>query len=96
MGYSRHLSMDEIERIWNKEKDSPYGVWISDDLLINGRFLKTELDYHGIDFNDIDWDSEYIEFSEDSYYIVKNLVNGMYDSIHEISCMDDLAYYYYD
>ena len=96
MGYSKHLKDSEIERIWTSEKDSEFGTWIGNDFLISGKFLKTELDYHGIDFNEIDWDSEYIEFSEDSYYIVKNLVNGMYDSIHEISCMGDLACYWYD
>jgi len=91
MWYSKHLKDSDISRIWTLEKDSEYGVWIGDDLLIKGEFLETEIEYYGIDFNEIDWDAEYIEFSEDAYYIIKNLANGRFDAIHEVTCMDGLA-----
>jgi len=98
MGYSKHLTSSEIRKIWTSEKDNEFGVWIGNDLLIKGEFMETELNYHGVEFDEIDWESEYTEFSEDSYYIIRNLHHGMYDSIHEIGCMEDLANsnYWYD
>ena len=99
MGYSRHLTMEEIERIWSKEKDNENGVWISDDLLIKGQFMRSEFDYQGLDFDDIDFEDEYIdEFSEDNYYLISHFNYGSYLSIEEVLDSEDLAdrYYYND
>ena len=92
MSYSRHLSMEEIERIWSKEKNSPYGVWIGNDLLIRGRYAENV--ECGIDREDIV--DECGDFSEDGYYIIRDINGYNYLSITEVSRESDLAYYYYN
>lgn len=92
MSYSRHLSMDEIERIWSKEKNSPYGVWIGNDLLISGRYIENV--ECGIDTEDIT--DECGDFSEDGYYIIRDINGYNYSSITEVSRESDLTYYYYN
>lgn len=94
MSYSRHLSMDEIEKIWTSEKDNEFGTWIGVDLLISGKNIENA--YNGITSEDIE--SECGEFSENGYYLIINADDRNYLVIYEISDSEDLAlrYYYND
>lgn len=94
MSYSRHLSMDEIGKIWTSEKDDKFGIWIGNDLLISGRNIENA--YNGITSEDIE--SECEEFSENSYYLIINADDRNYLAIYEILDSEDLAlrYYYND
>lgn len=94
MAYSRHLTMKQIEKIWDKEKDNTYGVWIGTDLLISGKNIQNA--YNGITSEDII--SECGEFSTDGYYLILNADDRNYLAIYEVSDSEDLAlkYYYND
>ena len=86
--------MEEIERIWNTEKDNSFGVWIGCDLLISGRNISNS--YNDITAEDIE--SECGDFSVDGYYLIMCADDKNYLAIHEIIDSGDLAarYYYND
>ena len=94
MAYSRHLTMKQIEKLWSKEKDNAFGVWIGTDLLICGKNISNS--YNDITAEDII--SECGEFSTDSYYLIMSADDRNYLAIYEISDSEDLAlkYYYND
>lgn len=91
MAYSRHLTMEQIEQIWNNEKDNEFGVYIGSDLLIKGEFLgNSETDITADDIEEQEGD-----FSDNSYYLIMNAEYGRYSDFEEILDSEDLAFRYY-
>lgn len=94
MAYSRHLTMKQIEKIWSKEKDNTFGVWIGTDLLISGKNIANS--YNDITAEEVT--AECGEFSKDSYYLILNADDRNYLAIYEILDSESLGlrYYYND
>ena len=83
------LTMQEIERAWAR-KDSPYGVQIGNDLLICGKYAESVPPY--IEREEI---NETCDYSEDGYYLIIGINGYSYDSIREMSNIQDLALRYF-
>ena len=92
-----HLTDKQIAKTWAK-RDNAEGVWIGEDLLIKGENVADAVAFFGFDFDEIDWESECIEFNAEDYYIICGLEDrGTYTAIHEVSCEGDIALrYFYD